>query len=82
MTLSAQDIDPDTSVHDLLNEATEWMQYASGVAGCLAELVHESDTVDCRRMALALEAIGAMARMGTQCASQAHTKMHWEQQRT
>jgi hypothetical protein len=24
-------IDPETSVHDLLNDATEWLQYARGL---------------------------------------------------
>jgi hypothetical protein len=30
----------------------------------LAELVHESDTVDCNRMAIGPEAIGAVTRLG------------------
>ena len=77
--IPSQDIEPEATAHDLLNEATEWMQYASGMAGLLAELVHESDTVDCQRMALALEAISAVTRLGTQRMAQAHAMMHWTQ---
>lgn len=64
--------------HDLLNQATEWLQYARGLTQLLAELVHESDTVDCARMALGLEAIGALTRMGLQCTAGAHARMSWE----
>lgn len=79
--IPSQDIDSETTAHDLLNEATEWMQYTSGMAGLLAELVHESDAVDCQRMALALEAIGAIARVGAQRTAQAHALMHWQRAR-
>lgn len=71
-------IEADASTHDLLNDATEWLQFARGVTELLAELVHESDTVDCRRMALGLEAIGALTRMGLQCTAHAHARMSWE----
>lgn len=71
-------IDPDATTHDLLNDATEWLQFARGLTELLAELVHESDTVDCRRMALGLEAIGALTRMGLQCTAHAHARMSWE----
>jgi len=63
--------------HDLLNEATEWLQYARGITQLLAELVHESGTVDCGRMAMGLEAIAAMTRMGLQCTADAHARMSW-----
>ena len=76
------DIDPDSTTHDLLNEATEWLQYARGLTELLAELVHESDTFDCRRMALGLEGIGAMTRMGLRCTAHAHARMSWEKART
>jgi hypothetical protein len=72
-------VDPEATAHDLMNAATEWLQYARGLAGLLADLVHEADTVDCQRMALGLEAIGALARMGAQCTAQAHVRMCWEQ---
>jgi hypothetical protein len=75
------EIDADATTHDLLNDATEWLQYARGVTELLAELVHESDTIDCRRMALGLEAIGAMTRLGLQCTAHAHARMSWEKAR-
>lgn len=52
------------SSHELLNEATEWLQYARGVTQLLADLIHEADEVDCKQVALSLEAIGAMTRLG------------------
>jgi hypothetical protein len=73
--------DPEATAHALLNEATEWLQFARGLTGLLADLIHEADSVDCRRMALGLEAIGALTNMGVQCAAQAHVRMCWEQAR-
>jgi hypothetical protein len=70
-------IDNEATAHCLLNEATEWLQYSRGLTELLAELIHESDTVDCRRMALGLEAISALTRMGLQCAAHAHARMSW-----
>lgn len=67
------------SSHDLLNEATEWIQYASGMTELLADLVHEADEIDCKRLSLGLEAIVAMARVGVQRTAQAHSAMHWEE---
>jgi hypothetical protein len=74
----SEDLGSEAAVHELLNDATEWLQYACGISELLAELVHESDSVDSRRMALALEAIGKIARTGAQRAAQAHTMLHWE----
>lgn len=71
--------DPEATAHALLNEATEWLQFARGLTGLLADLIHEADTVDCKRMALGLEAIGALTNMGVQCAAQAHVRVCWEQ---
>ena len=71
-------IDPEASAHDLLNDATEWLQYARGLTGFLTDLVHESDTVDCAQLALSLEAIGALTHMGVQCTAQAHARICWE----
>lgn len=68
----------DASVHELLNEATGWMQYATGVTQLLSDLVHEAYVVICRRMALALEAISAITRLGAQRAAQDHAMVHWE----
>jgi len=44
----------------------------------LVDLVREADTVDCQRMALGLEAIGALTQMGVQCTAQANVRMCWE----
>lgn len=74
-------IDSEATAHGLLNEATEWLQYSRGLTELLAELVHESDTVDCGRMALGLEAISALTRMGLQCAAHAHSRMSWQKAR-
>ncbi|WP_448096305.1 hypothetical protein [Luteibacter yeojuensis] len=74
-------LDPDATPHDLLNGAIEWLQYARGLSQLLADLVHESDVVDCRRMALSLEAIAALTNMGVQCTAQAHARMSWDQAR-
>jgi hypothetical protein len=77
----SEDFESGATVHELLNEATEWLQYACGISELLAELVHESDSVDSRRMALALEAIGKITRTGAQRTAQAHTMLHWERAR-
>jgi hypothetical protein len=70
--------DPDATAHDLLNNAAELLQYARGLTELLAEFVHESDTVDCRRMALSLDAIAALPQMGAHCAAEAHVRLSWE----
>jgi len=60
------------STHELLNEATEWLQYARGVTQLLAQWVEEVETVDRGRMVLALGAIEAMTSGGVACAARAH----------
>jgi hypothetical protein len=77
-TACSADCGADTSVHDLLNQATEWLQYARGMTELLAELIHESDTVDCGRVAFGLEAIGAMTRLGVRYTTEAHARISWE----
>ena len=72
------DFESGATAHELLNEATEWLQYACGISELLAELIHESDSVDCQRVALALEAIGKITRTGVQRTAQAHAVLHWE----
>jgi hypothetical protein len=72
-------VDPEASGHDLMNAATEWLQLARGLTGLLTDLVHEADAIDCQRMSLGLEAIGALIQMGVQCAAQAHVRMCWDQ---
>jgi hypothetical protein len=75
-------IDPEATAHDLMNQATEWLQYARGLTRLLADLIHEAESVDCQRMALGLEAIGALTNMGVQCTAQAHVRMYWDQGKT
>lgn len=70
--------DPEATPHDLMNEATQWLQYARGLTGLIADLIHEAESVDCQRMALGLEAVGALTHMGIQCTAQAHVRMCWE----
>ena len=72
-------IDPEASAHDLMNEATEWLQYARTLTRLMSDFIHEADTVDCQRVAHGLEAIGALTHLGVQCAAQAHVRMCWEQ---
>jgi hypothetical protein len=72
-------IDPEASSHELMNEATAWLQYARSLTRLLADFIHESDGVDCQRVAHGLEAIGALVHMGVQCTAQAHVRMCWEQ---
>ena len=71
-------METDAKAHELFNQATEWLQYARNVTQMLAELVHESDTVDCTRLSLTLEAIGAMTHRGIQCAAEARGRMHFD----
>jgi hypothetical protein len=58
--------------HDLMNEAREWLHYARNVSGLLADLIHESDSVDCKRVSLSLEAIEAMTQVGLRRMGEAH----------
>jgi hypothetical protein len=77
-TACSSDCEAETTTHDLLNQATEWLQYARGLTELLAEFVHESDTVDCKRTAIGLEAISALTRLGVRCTAEAHARMTWE----
>ena len=71
------EVDARATPHDLLNLATEWLQYSKGLTDLLSELVHESDTLNPQQMAIALEAVGKMTNMGLQCASTAHARIQW-----
>jgi hypothetical protein len=71
-------IDPEATSYDLMNEATEWLQYARSLTRLLADFIRESDTVDCQRLAHSLDAIDALTHMGVQCTAQAHARMCWE----
>lgn len=73
--------DPDAGPEALLNDATEWLQYAHTQLKVLTELVNERGSPDPRRLTVMLEGIGAFIEMGTRCAAQAHLRMQWQQVR-
>ena len=67
--------DPNAGADELLNDATEWLQYAYCLLKVLAELVHERGSVDVQRVPIVLEGIAAFVEMGIRCAGQAHLRM-------
>ena len=69
----------ESSIHDLLNEATVWLQYARGVMATLADFVHEADVVDYKQLGLSLEAIAAMTQAGLERVGRAHAQWAWDQ---
>lgn len=71
--------DPEAGPDALLNDATEWLQYAYNALQLLTELVHERGTVDAHRLPIMLESIAAFIDMGTRCATQAHLRLQWQQ---
>ena len=71
--------DPNAGPEALLNDATEWLQYAQTCLKVLTELVNERGTPDVRRLTVMLEGVGAFVEMGTRCAAQAHLRMQWLQ---
>jgi hypothetical protein len=79
---SGSNVDGDAAstptTHDLLNEATMWLQYSRGVTATLADLIHEADEVDYKRLGLSLEAIAAMTLLGARRLSEAHAQVCWD----
>lgn len=73
--------DPDAGPESLLNDASEWLQYAKSSVQILTELVHERGSPDPRRLTVMLEGIGAFIEMGSRCAVQAHLRMQWQEMR-
>ena len=73
--------DPAAGPDELLNDATEWLQYAYHSLKLLAELVDERGNFDVHRLPVMLEGIAAFVDMGTRCAAQAHLRMQWRQVR-
>lgn len=71
--------DPNAGADQLLNDATEWLQYAYNALKLLAELMQERDNIDVQRWPIMLEGIAAFVEMGTRCAAQAHLRMQWRQ---
>jgi hypothetical protein len=68
----------EAGVNALLNDATEFLQYARGITGLLVEALQDDEDFDKPRIRLALGAINALVVMGVQCASRAHLKMEWD----
>jgi hypothetical protein len=66
----------DPSIHELFNEATEWLQYSRGVTATLSDLVHEADVVDCKQMSMSLDAIAAMTQTALRLVNEAHVRWH------
>jgi hypothetical protein len=73
--------DPDAGAEALLNDATEWLQYAHNNIRMLTELVHERGIPDKRRLTVMLDGVAAFIDMGTRCAAQAHGRMQVEKVR-
>jgi hypothetical protein len=71
--------DPEAGPDALLNDATEWLQYAYCSIQVLAELVRERGNVDARQVPVVLEGVGVFIDMGMRCAAQAHLRMQWEE---
>ena len=72
--------DPKAEPDELLNDATEWLQYAYNAIKLLAELVHERGSIDAHRLPIMLDGIAAFIEMGTRCATQAHLRLQWQRQ--
>jgi hypothetical protein len=70
--------DPAASPDALLNDATEWLQYAYHNLQVLTELVHERGMLDARRLTVVLEGVAAFMEMGMRCAVQGHLRMQLE----
>ena len=73
---------PDANPEALLNDATEWLQYARSQTQILAELVHEKGHIEARRLTTILEGVAAFIDMGTRSAAQAHLRMQYEKVRS
>ena len=73
--------DPRAEPDDLLNDATEWLQYAYHSLKLLAELVDERGSIDAHRLPIMLEGIAAFVEMGSRCATQGHMGMQWQKMR-
>jgi len=69
--------DPDAGPEALLNDATEWLQYAHSSLQVLTDLVQERGSPDAQRLTTMLEGVCAFIDMGTRCATQAHLRMQW-----
>jgi hypothetical protein len=75
----AKDRDEARAVRRHAHECKKASCDARSLTRLLADFIHESDAVDCQRVAHGMEAIGALMHMGVQCTAQAHARMCWEQ---
>ena len=71
--------DPDAGPDALLNDATEWLQYAYNAIRVLAGMVREGGEVDAEHLPVMLEGIATFIDMGTRCAMLAHGRVQWLQ---
>lgn len=65
-------VDPDATIHDLLNDATEMLQYSQNLIVMMRDALHEEEVSDRQCAAIALGAIAALTRMGVECLTLAH----------
>ena len=72
-------IDTETSVHELMNDATEWLQYAQRLTGFVSELIEDAGELKGKEMAAVLMVIDALMSRGLDRAMQAHTQIVKEQ---
>lgn len=75
---SSLQIDPESTSHALWNDGTELLRYARGITAMLAELIHEADAVDCRKLAHSLEGVDVLMQLGLECTAQAHANVTLE----
>ena len=68
-------VEPETSVHQLMNDATEWLQYAQRLTGFVSELIEDAGELKGKEMAAVLMVIDALMSRGLDCAMQAHTQL-------
>ena len=72
-------VESDRSVHELMNDATEWLQYAQRLTGFVSELIEDAGELKGKEMAAVLMVIDALMRRGLDCAMQAHTQLVQQQ---
>ena len=69
----------DASVHELMNDATEWLKYAQKLTGFMCEIVEDAGELQGKKVANALLVVDALVRRGLEFAEQAHTQLVREQ---
>jgi hypothetical protein len=72
-------VNPDASFHDLMNGATEWLNYAQRLTSFLSEVIDDVDDLQGKEVAMVLMVIEALTQRGLDCAMQAHSQMAREQ---